>query len=39
VPGTDGVLLTFDDFLTGIEAFGERIQPLMRCRATSLPYP
>ena len=32
VPGTDGVLLTFDDFLTGIEAFGERIQPLMNCR-------
>ena len=32
VPGTDGVLLTFDDFLSGIDAFGERIQPLMRCR-------
>ena len=32
VPGTDGVLLTFDDFLIGIEAFGQRIQPLMRCR-------
>ena len=32
VPGTDGVLLTFDDFLAGIDAFGERIQPLMRCR-------
>lgn len=32
VPGTDGVLLTFDDFLQGIDAFGERIQPLMRCR-------
>ena len=28
---TDGVLLTFDDFLAGIDAFGERIQPLMRC--------
>ncbi|MGD1236467.1 pyrimidine utilization protein A, partial [Klebsiella pneumoniae] len=25
-------LLTFDDFLAGIDAFGERIQPLMRCR-------
>ncbi|MCS5781253.1 pyrimidine utilization protein A [Klebsiella pneumoniae subsp. pneumoniae] len=23
VPGTDGVLLTFDDFLAGIDAFGE----------------
>ncbi|RRA39492.1 pyrimidine utilization protein A, partial [Cronobacter sakazakii] len=32
VPGTEGVLLTFDDFLTGIDAFGEHIQPLMRCR-------
>ena len=32
VPGLSGVLLTFDDFVEGIEAFGERIQPLMRCR-------
>ena len=24
---------TFDDFLTGVETFGERIQPLMQCRA------
>jgi pyrimidine oxygenase len=27
------VLLTFDDFLQGVEAFGERIQPLMKSRA------
>ena len=33
VPGAEGVLLTFDDFLTGVETFGERIQPLMQCRA------
>lgn len=33
VPGAEGVLLTFDDFLSGIETFGERIQPLMLCRA------
>ena len=33
VPNTGGVLLTFDDFLEGIEAFGSRIQPLMRSRA------
>ena len=33
VPGTGGVLLTFDDFLEGVEAFGTRIQPLMTCRA------
>ncbi|SPW39697.1 monooxygenase ycdM [Escherichia coli] len=26
VPGAEGVLLTFDDFLSGIETFGERIQ-------------
>jgi pyrimidine oxygenase len=32
VPGTAGVLLTFDDFLIGIEDFGQRIQPLMTCR-------
>lgn len=32
VPGTGGVLLTFDDFLKGVEEFGTRIQPLMRCR-------
>jgi pyrimidine oxygenase len=32
VPGTGGVLLTFDDFLRGVEDFGTRIQPLMRCR-------
>jgi len=32
VPGTEGVLLTFDDFVLGIEAFGQHIQPLMRSR-------
>ncbi|HEU0066689.1 MAG TPA: LLM class flavin-dependent oxidoreductase, partial [Sphingomonas sp.] len=32
VPNTGGVLLTFDDFLEGIEAFGTRIQPLMTSR-------
>ncbi|CAN5448098.1 hypothetical protein BH09PSE5_BH09PSE5_36790 [soil metagenome] len=32
VPGTEGVLLTFDDFVKGVEAFGERIQPLMTSR-------
>jgi pyrimidine oxygenase len=26
------VLLTFDDFLEGVEAFGTRIQPLMKSR-------
>ncbi len=32
VPGTDGVLLTFDEFVDGVTVFGERIQPLMRSR-------
>jgi len=32
VPNTGGVLLTFDDFLIGVEAFGQRIQPLMKSR-------
>ena len=32
VPGTSGVLLTFDDFVQGVETFGQRIQPLMECR-------
>jgi pyrimidine oxygenase len=25
-------LLTFDDFVKGVENFGTRIQPLMKCR-------
>ncbi|MBP0491649.1 pyrimidine utilization protein A [Pararoseomonas indoligenes] len=33
VPGLSGVLLTFDDFLEGIEAYGQHIQPLMKSRA------
>ena len=32
VPGTDGVLLTFDEFVSGVDFFGRRIQPLMTCR-------
>jgi pyrimidine oxygenase len=32
VPGTGGVLLTFDDFLVGVDKFGQRIQPLMKSR-------
>ena len=28
------VMLTFDDFVIGMEQFGTRIQPLMRSRAT-----
>jgi len=33
VPDTAGVLLTFDDFVRGVEDFGTKIQPLMTCRA------
>ncbi|GAA3184311.1 MULTISPECIES: pyrimidine utilization protein A [Streptomyces] len=33
VPGTKGIMLVFDDFLAGMENFGTRIQPLMRCRS------
>ncbi len=32
VPGVQGVMLTFDDFVIGMEQFGTRIQPLMRSR-------
>ncbi len=33
IPGLSGVMLTFDDFVIGMEQFGTRIQPLMRSRA------
>ena len=33
VPGTKGLMLTFDDFLIGMEQFGQRIQPLMQSRS------
>ncbi|WP_075181591.1 pyrimidine utilization protein A [Pantoea sp. 1.19] len=33
VEGAEGILLTFDDFLRGIDDFGQHIQPLMRSRA------
>ena len=36
VPGTKGLMLTFDDFLIGMEQFGQRIQPLMKSRAAKL---
>jgi pyrimidine oxygenase len=36
VPGVRGVMLTFDDFVIGMEQFGQRIQPLMKCRAAAL---
>jgi pyrimidine oxygenase len=36
VSGVEGVMLTFDDFLIGMDQFGRRLQPLMRCRNTLL---
>jgi pyrimidine oxygenase len=33
VPGTKGIMMTFDDFLVGLDKFGQKIQPLMKCRA------
>jgi pyrimidine oxygenase len=33
VRGIKGIMLTFDDFLIGMDQFGQRIQPLMACRA------
>ena len=32
VPGVRGVMLTFDDFVIGMEQFGTRILPLMTSR-------
>ena len=32
VPGTEGIMLTFDDFVEGIDNFGRYIQPLMKSR-------
>ena len=36
VPATKGIMLTFDDFLIGMEQFGQRIQPLMKTRREKL---
>ncbi len=36
VVATKGIMLTFDDFLIGLEQFGQRIQPLMKTRQEKL---
>jgi pyrimidine oxygenase len=36
VPANKGIMLVFDDFLIGLEQFGQRIQPLMKTRAAKL---
>jgi pyrimidine oxygenase len=33
IPGVKGLMLTFDDFVEGLDKFGQQIQPLMRSRA------
>ena len=33
VPGVKGIMMTFDDFVIGMDQFGQRIQPLMQSRA------
>ena len=33
VPGVAGAMMTFDDFVIGMEQFGTRIQPLMKSRS------
>ena len=32
IPGTKGLMLTFDDFVVGMDQFGQHIQPLMQSR-------
>ena len=36
VPATKGIMLVFDDFLVGMEQFGQHIQPLMQSRRAKL---
>lgn len=37
MPGVKGIMLTFDDFLAGLDDYGQRIQPLMKCRVGRQP--
>ena len=32
IPGTAGMMLTFDDFVLGVERFGSEVMPLLQCR-------
>ncbi|WP_353471293.1 pyrimidine utilization protein A [Salipiger sp. H15] len=36
IEGVKGIMLTFDDFLLGMDAFGQKIQPLMDSRSHKL---
>jgi pyrimidine oxygenase len=33
MPGTKGLMLVFDDFIAGMDKFGQHVQPLMACRS------
>jgi pyrimidine oxygenase len=35
IEGIRGIMLTFDDFLVGLERFGREVLPLLDCRATN----
>ncbi|WP_424812704.1 pyrimidine utilization protein A [Roseococcus sp. YIM B11640] len=37
MPGVAGIMLCFDDFLGGMDMFGQKIQPLMKCRKDRVP--
>jgi pyrimidine oxygenase len=36
MPGVSGIMLCFDDFIKGMDDFGQKIQPLMKCRQDRL---
>ena len=36
MPGVAGIMLCFDDFIIGMDAYAEKIQPLMACRQDRL---
>lgn len=36
VEGVKGIMMTFDDFLEGMDTFGQKVQPLMACRSEKL---
>ena len=36
VTATKGIMMVFDDFVIGVEQFGQHIQPLMTCRQDKL---
>ncbi|WOI58023.1 pyrimidine utilization protein A [Palleronia sp. LCG004] len=36
IDGVKGIMMTFDDFLVGLDTFGQKIQPLMTCRQGAL---